>query len=299
MTNDTLSTFSDQLADAVSSASASVVQVRGHRRPASGVVFREDAVITTGAALGRESNVSIRTSDGRVVEAEIAGWDPATHLVVLRAGELKMPPGVPASAPARVGHVAIAIGRSWSNAVTASVGNVAVIGGPLPTGRGRAIDEVIRTTAAMHRGFTGGAFVDTRGHVLGINTAAQIRGLGVIIPSAIAWKAAGDVLEHGHLKRGYLGLAGQTVRLPEQQRTADGPETALLVVAITPGSPAERAGMLVGDIVARLGGVAIDSADRLLEALAGLHAGTGVPVQLVRGGQALELSVTVGERPAV
>jgi len=272
--------------------------VRGHRRPASGLVFREDAVITTGAALGRESNIAVKASDGRVIDAEIAGWDPATHIVALRVPGLKMPPAVPSEAPARVGHLAIAIGRSWSNAVTASVGNVAIIGGPLPTGRGRAIDEVIRTTAPMHRGFTGGAFVDTRGQVLGINTAAQIRGLGVIIPSAIAWKTASDVLEHGHLKRGYLGLAGQTVRLSERQRTADRPETALLIGAITVGSPAERAGILVGDIVIGLGGTAIDSADRLLEALAGIQVGSAVPVQLMRGGQPLELSVTVGERPA-
>src|SRR5207245_8739231 len=126
-----------------------------------------------------------------------------------------------AGRPARVGHLAMAGARAWSNAVTASAGIVSVIGGPLPTGRGRAIDEVIRTTAPMHDGFAGGAFVDTAGRATGIATAAEIRGLGVIIPAAIAWKTAATLLEHGRVKRGYLGLAGQPVRLTERQRGRD------------------------------------------------------------------------------
>ena len=123
-----------------------------------------------------------------------------------------------ATAPSRVGHLAIAVGRSWSNAVTASAGIVSVIGGPLPTGRRRAIDHVLRTNALMHDGFAGGAFIDTSGALLGVITATAIRGLGVVIPASIAWTAAATLLEHGQLKRGYLGIAGQPVRLPENQR---------------------------------------------------------------------------------
>jgi S1-C subfamily serine protease len=89
---------------------------------------------------------------------------------------------------------------------------------PLPTGRRRAIDEVIRTSAPMHDGFAGGAFLDTSGQLLGVATAAAIRGLGVVIPAAIAWKTAATVIEHGRLKRGYLGIAGQPVALPANQR---------------------------------------------------------------------------------
>jgi len=100
-------------------------------------------------------------------------------------------------AAARVGHLALAIARSWSNAVTASAGIVSVIGGPLPTGRHRAIDQVSARRRPMHDGFAGGAFVDTNGGLLGIATAAAIRGLGVVIRRAIAWKTVGTVLEHG------------------------------------------------------------------------------------------------------
>src|SRR5881397_1719435 len=205
MTNDLLSTFSNQLADAVAAAAPSVVQVQGRRRPASGVVYGTDVVLTTVRALGREDGLHVRTHDGRDLEAELAGWDPATGLAVVRAAGLNVAAVGVADRPARVGHLAIAVARSWSNAVTASAGLVSVIGGPLPTGRGRAIDEVIRTTAPMHDGFAGGAFIDTTGRAIGIATAAEIRGLGVVIPASIAWKTAAALLEHGRVRRGYLG----------------------------------------------------------------------------------------------
>jgi S1-C subfamily serine protease len=296
MVENLLTSLSNQLADAVATASPSVVQVHGRRRPASGVVFAPDVVLTTGRAIGRDNGLRVRTPDGESHDAQLAGWDPVTHLVVLRAAGLNAPAAVTAAAPARVGHLAIAIGRSWSNAVTASLGNVAVIGGPLPTGRGRAIEEVIRTTAPMHQGFAGGAFVDTSGQVVGVATAAEIRGLGVVIPAAIAWKAAQDIIEHGQLKRGYLGVAGQPVRLPERQRSATGEDTALLVVGLTPGSPADAAGLLVGDVLTRFDDTAIDSPDRLLELLVADRVGQTARLQVLRGGAPVELTVTVGER---
>ena len=109
--------------------------------------------------------------------------------------------------------------------VTATAGLVSVIGGPLPTGRRRAIEQVIRTSAPMHEGFSGGALVGADGGLLGVTTAASIRGLGVVIPAAIAWAAAADILQRGTLKRGYLGIAAQPVSVPEKQRAAAGAET--------------------------------------------------------------------------
>jgi S1-C subfamily serine protease len=297
MNTDVLSTFSGSLADAVAAAARSVVQVRGRRRPASGVVFAENAVLTTGRALGRDNGVQVRTADGRTLDAEPAGWDPATQLAVLRVAGLDTPAATPSAAPARVGHLALAVGRSWSNAVTATVGTVAVIGGPLQTGRGRSIDEIIRTSAPMHQGFAGGALADTSGQLLGVATAAEIRGLGVVIPSAIAWRAATDVLVHGQVKHGYLGVAIQDVSLGDRQRGADGPASALLVIGLTPGSPADDAGLLVGDLVTAVDGVPIDSADGLLGVLSGERVGRAVPVSLLRGGGRIDVSVTVGERP--
>jgi S1-C subfamily serine protease len=293
---DTLDTLSNHLADAVSNAAPSIVQILGRRRPASGVVYADGVVLTTARALGRDDGVRVRTPDQRTLDAEIVGWDPATHLAVLRVGGLDVAPATPAPAPPRVGHLALAVGRSWSNVVTATLGNVAVIGGPLQTGRGRKIEEIIRTTAPMHGGFAGGALVDTAGRVLGIATAAEIRGLGVVIPTRIAWAAAEALLTHGQVQRGYLGIAGQSVHLTGAQRDAAGTDRALLVLAVTADSPAASAGLLVGDVITRFDKEPVDSADRLLELLDDDRVGRTVSISVLRGGTAIELTVTVGGR---
>jgi S1-C subfamily serine protease len=297
MTNDVLSSFSDQLADAVAAAAPSVVQVQGRRRPASGLVYADSVVLTTVRALGREDGLHVRRDDGRTLDAELAGWDPTTTLAVLRVPGLEAPAIAPSTSAPRVGHLALAVARSWSNVVTASAGLVSVIGGPLPTGRRRAIDQVIRTTAPMHDGFSGGAFLDTGGGLIGVTTAATIRGTGVVIPVSIAWRTAATVLEHGSLKRGYLGLAGQPVSLPDTQAGADGRAHALLVVGVTTGSPASAAGVLVGDVLLEFDGHAIESPEELLDLLLGDRVGKPVTLKVLRGGAITELTVTVGERP--
>lgn len=291
----TLAAISDQLADAVAAVAPSVVQVQGRRRPASGVVYAPDTVVTTGRAIGREDGLTVRTPDGRAIEAELAGWDPATHLAVLRVPGLDVPAAALGETRARVGHLALAIGRSWSNAVTASAGLVSVIGGPLPTGRGRAIDEIIRTTAPMHHGFAGGAFVDTEGRLLGIATAAEIRGLGVVIPAGIAWSAAASVLEHGRVKRGFLGVACQGVTLADGQRS-DAGASAVVVVHVMPDSPAAKAGVLVGDVITRLDDTAIESPEHLLEALGG-RGGRTSELRILRGAAASTVSVAIADTP--
>lgn len=299
MTNDLLATISDQFAKAVAAAAPSVVQVQGRRRPASGLVYADGVVLTMVSALGREDGLHVRRHDGQVLDAELAGWDPTTSIAVLRVTGLDTKPVTPAASEARVGHLALAVARSWSNAVTASAGIVSVIGGPLPTGRRRAIDQVIRTTAPMHDGFAGGAFLDTSGALLGVATATTIRGLGVVIPASIAWTTAADLLEHGRLKRGYLGIAGQPVTLPEhQQGRSPGNGIALLVVNVTGGSPAAAAGVMVGDIVLEFDGHAVESPEELLDLLLGDRVGRQVALRVLRGGAATELRVTVGERPA-
>ena len=291
-----LTTISNQLADAVAAVAPSVVQVQGRARPASGVVYATDVVLTTARALGREDGLHVRTADNRTLDAELAGWDPATGLAVVRAAGLNVAPVAVAETAARVGHLAIAVARSWSNTLTASAGIVSVIGGPLPTGRGRAIDEVIRTTAPMHSGFAGGAFVDTTGRAIGLATAVAIRGLAVVIPASIAWKTAAAALEHGRVKRGYLGLAGQPVRLPDRQRGGDGREHALLVVGVTPGSPADTSGLLVGDVMLEFDSHPVEAPEDLLDLLVGERVGKNVPLRVLRGGSVSELIVRVGER---
>ena len=291
-----LTDFSNELADAAAKAAPSVIQVQGRRQPASGVVYAPGVVVTTTRALRREDRLHVR-GEGEAVEAELAGWDPATGLAVLKAPALSASPIAVAKQTPRVGNLALAIARSWSNGLTVSAGVISIIGGPLHTGRRRAIEQIIRTTAPMHDGFAGGAFIDTTGTLLGITTASTIRGLGVVIPAGIAWSTAQHLLEHGGLKRGYLGIAGQPVRLPEAQRVGQ-VEEGLLVVAVSPDAPAARAGILVGDVILAADEHTIGSPEELLDWLTGDRVGKAATLRLVRGGTPTEVSVTIGERGA-
>ncbi len=278
-----LQDLSNQMADVVASIAPSVIQVQN----ASGVVYTRDVVLTNARALGREDSLHVRTHDGRTLDAELQGWDPATGLALLKVSGLDAAPVTTADS-VRVGNLAIAIARSWSNSVTASIGIVSVIGGPLRTGRGRSIDEVIRTTAPMHEGFAGGAFIDVSGKLIGIATAAAIRGLGVIIPASIAWKTAAALLEHGHIPRGYLGVAGQPARLAERQ--------GLLIADVRAESPASQAGLMVGDVIVAFDGQPVESPEDLLDLLSADRVGKPVAISLVRGGAVNEVKVTIGER---
>jgi serine protease DegQ len=298
MDTSTLTSFSDQLAAVVDRVAPAVVQVRGHHRPVSGIVYAPDVVLTSIRALGREDGVTVTTGDGRSAAAELVGWDPATGLAVLRVAGLDLKAALRADGPVRVGQIAIPIARSWSNALTASAGIVAVIGGPLRTGRGQSIEQIVRITAPMHDGFAGGAVADAGGRVIGMATRARIRGLAVVIPAAIAWKSAAHVLEHGRPRVGFLGLSGHPVRLSERQRAGGAHARGLLVVAVTDGGPAESGGLLLGDVIVELDGQAVTSVDRLISLLTAATVGRAVVLRVLRGGAHQDITVTVAERPA-
>jgi S1-C subfamily serine protease len=292
-----LTEFSNQLADAVAAAAPSIVQVQGRGRPASGVMYANQIVVTATRAVGREDGLQVRDGTGKIVDTELVGWDPATGLAVLRGEQLDARPITVSSSTVRVGHLALALARSWSNAITASAGIVAVIGGPLQTGRRRSIDQVFRITAPMHDGFAGGALLDAAGGLIGVTTAASIRGLGVVIPAATAWKTAAAVLEHGRVKHGYLGIAGQQVSIPPHQRGVAERERGLLVLAVTSGAPAAEAGMLVGDIILSLDAEPLESPEELLDLLQVKGAGHHATLHVLRASSMTEIPVTIGQRP--
>jgi serine protease Do len=296
MSNLSLASLSDELANLATAGGASVVQVLGVRRPASGVVHGADTIITTPRAIGREDGLRVRVGDADPAEADLAGWDPATGIAVLRS---RSPLGIAAPSIAesepRQGQIVLAVARSWSNALTVSAGIVAVVGGPLRTGRRRQIPRVIRLTAPMHDGFAGGAVFDVSGRLTGVATADAIRGFGVAIPASIAWASATQILTAGTPRRGFVGLAVQPVELAASQRPA-GRERALLVVAITPGSPAEAAGMIVGDILLEFDGKPTESPEDLLDLLIGNRIGQTLTGRTLRGGTARDVQITVAER---
>ncbi len=164
------------------------------------------------------------------------------------------------------------------------------------TWRGPRLERYIQTDATPYPGFSGGPLIDARGNVLGIMTTGLARGAALAIPSELAWRVAKSLEERGSVKRGYLGILSQPVRLPDGQRLGLAQGGGLLVVGVEEGSPAGRGGLIIGDILATLDGQPVEDTEDLLVLLTGERVGREVPVKVIRGGELQTLQVTVGER---
>jgi serine protease DegQ len=296
---DLLSALSDGMADAVERIEPKVVRVNGRRRrPASGVVYAPNRVLTASHVLEREEDLTVGTHDGRTISARFVGRDPSTDLAVLRVEGLDAEAATPAEGDTRIGQLALAVGSpSRGEGPRATLGVVSAVGGPLRTGRGTKLERYIQTDATPYPGFSGGPLIDTRGNVLGIMTTGLARrGAALAIPAGVAWRVAKTLESRGTTKRGYLGILSQPVRLPDGGETGQAQKGGLLVVGVEDGSPADRGGLMVGDIVATLDGRPVEDTDDLLSLLSGERVGSPVSVGVVRGGEPRELNVTVGER---
>jgi S1-C subfamily serine protease len=293
--SNSFSDFSNQLATAVELAAASVVQVHGHHRPAAGVVFAEDLILAPARALGDDTAV-IRRPDGSTVDGAVLGHALSTGLAVVRVANLGVPP-LTASDEPKVGHLAIAIGRTWSGGVMATVTNVAVVGGPLRTGRASQIERVIRIAQSPHGALTGGALVDGAGRALGVITGSEIRGTTIVVPAGIAWPLAQQIVQHGGTQQGFVGIGSSAVALPERQRAGRSQEYGLLVTGLVEQGPADSAGLLVGDIIVGFDGQTVQEPEQLVTLLHGDRVGKAATLTIVRGGELKDLTVTIGERP--
>lgn len=296
--NNELSTLSAQMADAVEHAAKSLVTVNGReRQSATGIVYATDHVLTADHVLERDDNLTIATPDGRVLVAQLVGRDPATDLAVLRVAGLNLP-AASAAPSTRLGQLALAVGRPSTDGAQASAGIVSQIGGPLKVGRGAQLDRFIRTDAIPYPGFSGGALVDAGGALYGLLTTGLARGVALVVPMDIALKTAATLTSQGAVKRGYLGVVTQQVALSGAQKSALGRDAGLLVVKVEDDSPAAHGGMMVGDVIASVDGVAISNADELLGLLHGERVGRALPVHVLRGGAQTALSVTLAQRSA-
>ena len=295
---DTLAALSDGMADAVENVAASVLRVNGRRRRSgSGVVIAQNMVLTASHVLEREEDLSVETADGRTLPARFAGRDHSSDLAVLNVEGLEVEPATPAEGDARVGQISLAVGsHSRGEGPRATLGVVSAVGGPVRSRRGPRLERYIQTDATPYPGFSGGPLIDARGNVLGILVSGWGRGAAFAIPADIAWRTAGTLLERGSVKRGYLGILSQPVRLPDGQSLGLTQSGGLLVVGVEDGSPAGRGGLIVGDILATLDGQPVEDTDDLLVLLTGDRVGSPVPVRLVRGGELTEIEITVGER---
>jgi S1-C subfamily serine protease len=295
-----LAALSNDLAAAVDTVGRSVVAIHARRRiPASGLVWQPGVIVAAHHTIQRDDDISVTLNDGTTVPATLAGRDPSTDLAVLRLADGTGAPAVATAEGApRVGQLALALGRPGSS-VTASLGIVSAVGGEWRTWQGGTIDHFIRLDLSVYDGFSGGPLVDAGGRVVGINTSGLSRAAALTVPASTVARVAGQLLARGHVARGWLGIATQPVRLPPPLQRSLGVEAdgGLVVVNVEPDSPADRGGLLIGDILLALDDQAVRDPGDVLAALGGDRIGKAVTLRVARGGRAEQVNVTVGERP--
>ena len=297
--SDVLMSLSNELAGTVKAVSSGIVRVEGRRRlPATGIVWSADGLIVTAHhVVQRDKKIKVGLPEGETVRVELVGRDPTTDLALLRAdSKLSVAPRAAITADnLSVGHLVLALGRP-GNSVQASLGIVSALAENWRAPTGSRLDYYLQTDVVMYPGFSGGPLVNAAGEVIGLNTSALLRGISLTVPVNTIQRVVDGLQAHGHIKRGYLGVSTQPVRLPAALAERLEQETGLLLAAVEPDSPADAGGLLLGDTIISVEGQAIRQHDDLLAQLSGDRIGSEVTLGIVRGGQLAEATVVVGER---
>jgi S1-C subfamily serine protease len=290
--------LSNDLAGVVGTTGLAVVRVEARRRmPASGVLWSSDGLIVTAHhVVERDENITVGLPDGKTAAATLVGRDPTTDLALLRATANDVtPPTWSAPEALKVGHLVLALGRPGKT-VQATLGIISALGSSWRTRGGGQIDHYLQTDVVMYPGFSGGPLVNASGHVVGINTSALIRGTSLALPTTTVRRVIEDLMAHGRVRRGYLGVGIQPARLPAALAEQLGQKTGLMLVSVESGSPAERAGLFMGDTIVALDGQPVRHHDDLMALLSGDRVQASLPIRIVRSGQVQDLQVVVGER---
>jgi S1-C subfamily serine protease len=295
-----LQNLSDELAATVDAVSPAIVRVEARRRlPASGILWAADGVIVTAHhVVQREKDIFVGLHDGSKVSATLAGRDPSTDLAVLRINERGLTPAplaLESISQLKVGHLVLAMGRPGKS-VQATLGVVSAFGQGWRTPGGTRLDYYLQTDVVMYPGFSGGPLVSAGGEIVGLNSSALLRGVSLAVPATSIKRVVETLLAHGEIKRGYLGVSTQPVRLPAALSQQLEQETGLLLIAVETDSPADNGGLVLGDTIVELNSNPVKQHDDLLAQLGGDKIGQPVKLKIVRGGQVQDISVTVGER---
>jgi S1-C subfamily serine protease len=303
-----LDAYSEAVAGAVEIAAPSVLRIDVERdgRPAgsgSGFVIAPDGfALTNSHVAGGASRIEVTLADGRKSPATLVGDDPDTDLAVIRiSADDLVPATLGRSAELRVGQIAIALGSPFGFHGSVTAGVVSALGRSLRAQSGRLIDDVLQTDAALNPGNSGGPLVNSRGEVIGVNTATILPAQGLCFAIAIdlARFVAGRLIQDGRITRAFLGIAGQNARLRRHiaRRHGLAYESGVLVLSVERGSPAEQVGLREGDVVVGLAGEPVSGVDDLQRLLGGERIGTEMALEVLRNGDRLSLVVRPAAAP--
>jgi S1-C subfamily serine protease len=296
-----LVSLSDDLVKLVEEFQTHVVAVHGRAHyPSSGVHWRPGIVVTADHTIRHEEDIQVTIPGGKRVDATLAGRDSGTDIAVLKVEGLGSGAArADGSDGAKVGELALVLGRSPDSGPNASLGVISAFSGPWRTWRGGRLDHYIRLDATLFPNSSGGAVVDCRGQLLGVATSGLSRIAGLAIPVSSVNRVMDALLEKGHVPRGYLGIGIQPVVIPDALRTSLSVtgKTGVMVVMVEPGGPADRAGVLLGDILVGLGEAQIEQMGDLQSFSDSGVIGKSIKARLIRAGALREVAITVGERP--
>jgi S1-C subfamily serine protease len=295
-----LASLSDDLAGAVERAGRSVVAVNGRRRfPASGMAWAPDRVLTAAHVLERDTDLTITAPDGTQHAAKILGGDRASDIALLGIEKAALTPIERGATDVKTGNLVLAIGRPGTPTPIASFGVVSSTGAAWRTAQGAILDAYLRADVALLPGLSGGALTDVQGRAVGMLSSHLAGGDPVAIPTGTLDGLVQRILSGGSLKRAYLGVSTQPVELQAGLRERLGlpQESGLMLLGLEPNAPAERAGLLLGDIVLSIGGRDIEDGEALQMALGPDAINRPTTVKIIRGGQVQDVTVTPAERP--
>jgi serine protease DegQ len=295
--------LSNDLAAATEQAAAHVVAVHSEPRgSASGVIWRPGVIVTSEHALRRDEDIRVTLADGRVAQATLVGRDPSTDLAVLKCAEAtnaiaRADAGDPATL--KPGSLILAVGRTRASGPVAAFGAVSFVAPERKTWTGVSLTPYVRLDVSIQPTAVGGAVIDAAGKIFGVITPRFGRFGSTLTPAATVNNVVDTLLEKGRIPRGYLGVGLQPVRVPEALRQTLKREErgAAIVLEIEPDSPANKAGLMIGDIIVSLGGNSVSRLEDIHSKLHGSAIGKPFAIGFVRGGALQQAEITVAERP--
>src|SRR5437868_5243353 len=296
-----LDAYSHAVTSVVDAVGPAVVSVSLRHGGGSGVLFTPDGYLLTNAhVVGRAGSVKIGLPDGSTHEGNVVGTDQATDLAVVHIDGTHLPAAeLGTSSKLRVGQLVVAIGNPLGFSFTVSAGVISALGRTLRAQDGRLMDAIIQSDVAMNPGNSGGPLVDSRGRVVGINTAIIMgaQGISFSVPVDTARWVLGELMRHGRVRRGVLGLAGQTRPLDRRLARHHGlaQRSGVEVMEVVRGRPAEQGGLRDGDIIVSLGGRVIASVDEVHKLLGADSIGKPLSARVLRGAALVDLTVTPSE----